>query len=180
MKLFLILCSASSALIAEEAHSPLTTKYMSRNWVSSKYMTGDWGGGRDLLENKGIVITSSFVTECVGNPIGGRAQGFTYTGSFGLNLDVDFEKACDITGFEFFTSMAWRSGTSLSKKKINNQFPVQEIYGGQTAKLNELYLKETLKDGAVVLKAGRLDALNDFLISPLYCQFLNLAFCGNP
>jgi porin len=148
--------------------------------LSSAYMTGNWDGWRDILENHGVVFASSFVTECVGNPTGGRAQGFTYTGSYGLSLDVDFSKACGWTGLEFFTSMAWRTGTSLSKKKIGNQFEVQEVYGGQTVKLNELYLKETLWNDCFAIKLGRLNGCNDFLTSPLYCQFLNLAFCGNP
>jgi len=178
----LVIISASSFLLSEETDSPrpsLTRKYMQRNWTSPKYMSGDWGGVRDLLESKGILITSSFVTECVGNPTGGATQGFTYTGSFGVNLDIDFEKACGITGFGFFISGAWRSGNSLTGEKIHNQFAVQEIFGGETAKLNELFFKETVKDWFEI-KAGRLNALNDFLISPLYCQFLNLAFCGNP
>ena len=143
-------------------------------------MTGNWDGWRDVLEKHGILFTSTFTTECVGNPTGGRAQGFTYTGSYGLNLDIDFEKACGWTGFEIFSSMAWRTGTSLTKMKIDNQFAVQEIYGGQTVKLNELYLKETLWNGRFACKAGRLNGCNDFLTSPLYCYFVNLAFCGNP
>ena len=148
--------------------------------LAGKYMTGNWDGWRDILENHGVVFTSSFMTECVGNPTGGRAQGFTYTGSYGLNLDIDFGKVCDWTGFEIFSSMAWRTGTSLSQRKIDNQFAVQELYGGQTVKLNELYFKETLWNGCFVFKAGRMNGSNDFLISPLYCYFVNLAFCGNP
>lgn len=148
--------------------------------ISRDTMTGNWDGWRDVLEEHGVFFTSSFITECLGNPTGGKSQGFTYTGSYGLNLDIDFEKACGWTGFEFFTSMAWRTGTSLSKVRIGNQFEVQEIYGGQTVKLNELYFQETLFEKRFTFKAGRLNGCSDFLISPLYCHFLNLAFCGNP
>jgi len=168
MRFFLFLLIAAGSLLGDAPSS------------SEKYMTGNWGGWRDILEERGIAFMSTFFTEPVGNPSGGRARGFTYTGSFELACQVDFEKACGWSGFEFFTSMAWRTGTSLSARKIGNQFPVQEIYGGQTVKLNELYLKETLADGRFSIKAGRLNALNDFLISPNYLRFLNLAFCGNP
>src|SRR5690242_13633839 len=93
-----------------------------RSSLSNKYMTGNWDGWRDILEEHGVIFTSSFTTECLGNPTGGKARAFTFTGSYGLEFNVDFEKACGVTGFEFFTSMAWRTGTSLSKKKIGNQF----------------------------------------------------------
>ena len=146
----------------------------------SPYMTGNWDGWRDTFENNGVTFTSSYLTEMVGNPTGGKARGFTYTGSFGLNLNIDFDKALNWNGLSLYTSMAWRTGTSLSKTKIGNQFPVQELYGGQTVKLNELYLHESLFEDSLALKVGRLNGCNDFLISPLYCQFLNLAFCGNP
>ena len=183
MRRFVFFILASFALFADEeseetwrlSPTPEPTPLSSR-----KYMTGNWDGWRDVLENRGIVFSSSFVTECIGNPTGGRAQGFTYTGSYGLSLDIDFDKACGWTGFEMFTSMAWRTGSSLTKEKIGNQFEVQEDYGGQTVKLNELFFKETLWDGWFAFKAGRLNGSNDFLISPLYCHFLNLAFCGNP
>jgi len=162
----------------DEWHRPPHPKTSSI--LTGKYMTGNWDGWRDVLEDHGIVFGSFFLTECMGNPVGGKARGFTYTGWYGINLDIDFDKACGWTGFEFFTSMAWRTGTSLTKKKIDNQFQVQEIYGGQTVKLNELYFKETLWDGAFEVKAGRLNGCNDFIASPLYCHFLNLAICGNP
>jgi len=169
VSLFLLATSLLFGL-SEEVPSPL----------AGKYMTGNWDGWRDRFEERGVVFTSSFITELVGNPTGGRAQGFTYTGSYGLELDVDFDKACGWKGFGFFTSMAWRTGSSLTAEKIGNQFPVQEIFGGQTVKLNELYFKESLFDGWLFFKTGRMNPGNDFLVSPLYCNFLNLAFCGNP
>ncbi|MBI5272350.1 MAG: carbohydrate porin [Chlamydiia bacterium] len=148
--------------------------------AKSKYMTGNWDGWRDVLEKNGVFVTSSFTTDMLGNPVGGVARGFSYAGSFGLNLGVDFNKVCGWTGFEFFTSYVWRTGTSLSRTKIGNQFPVQQVFGSQTVKLNELYFKESLFNKRLCLKAGRLDLGNDFLASPLYGRYVNNAFDGNP
>jgi porin len=47
-------------------------------------------------------------------------------------------------------------------------------------RLNELYLLQELFEKRLILKAGRLDAGNDFLSSPLYWQYVNNAFDGNP
>jgi len=43
-----------------------------------------------------------------------------------------------------------------------------------------LALGTQLFDGAVDMVAGRLNGLDDFVASPLYCNAQNLAFCGNP
>ena len=143
-------------------------------------MTGDWSGGRKLLREHGITFPCSYTVDAVGNPVGGQSHGFAYAGSFGLAVHIDFDKACGVTGLELWSDLVWRTGTSLSRKKIGNQFPVQQVYGSQTIKLNELYLKETLFGETLVLKAGRLDAGNDFLQNPLYYYYVNNAFDGNP
>ena len=62
----------------------------------------------------------SFVTDMLGNPIGGKAKGFAYAGSFGLNIDVDIGKHTALKGLSFFTSAVWRTGTNLSADKIGN------------------------------------------------------------
>lgn len=144
-----------------------------------KYMLDSLGGRRNKLADLGATIDSSYVTNLLGNPVGGKARGFAYTGSYGISLNVNLSDI-GLTGLEFFTSTAWRTGTSLTKKKIKNQFPVSQIYGSETIRLVELYLIENLFDERLTLKAGRLCAGNNFLSSPLYWQFVNNAFDGNP
>jgi len=144
------------------------------------HMTGDWYGWRTCLANKGVEFISSFVTDMVGNPVGGKARGFTYTGSYGLGMNIDFEKALCIKGMAFTVTAVWRTGTSLTLSKIKNQFNVQQVFGSQTVKLDELFLYQSFLDKRIVLKLGRLDAGNDFLQSNLYYQYVNNAFDGNP
>lgn len=143
------------------------------------YMTGNWGGVRNTLADVGITFDFSYVTDMLGNPVGGKARGFAYDGSFGASMNVDFTKA-GWKGFNLFSSACWRTGTNLSRKKIDNQFTVSQLYGSQTVRLNELYLLQNLFEKRLTLKAGRLDGGNDFLNSPLYWQYVNNAFDGNP
>ncbi len=144
------------------------------------HMTGNWNGWRYKIAKKGVDFISSYVTDLMGNPVGGESRGFTYTGSFGLAMNVDFERAVGIDGFAFTVSAVWRTGTSLSLSKIKNQFNVQQVFGSQTVKLNELYLYKSFQDERFIFKVGRLDAGNDFLQSNLYDQYVNNAFDGNP
>src|SRR5205823_2614260 len=61
-----------------------------------------------------------------------------------------------------------RAGNSLSRD-IPNFFAVQEIFGGQTTRLVHLALEKITAGGHLSLVGGRIDALDDFATSPLYC-----------
>lgn len=139
--------------------------------------SGDW---LERANKKGVDIYSYYYLELAGNPIGGKSQGVGNAGSLGFAMRLDLDKLAAINGLSFFTSVIFRSGESLSAKHIDNQFSVTQLYGGETIRLNELYLEETLLDGDCNIKAGRLTGGNDFLASPFYCEFVNNAFCGNP
>lgn len=191
MKHLLFLLALVSPLLASDSRTAQSSQERHRqqrayfqqeerkDWWNSPYMTGDWGTARNTLANAGITVETSFTTDMVGNPIGGQARGFAYAGSYGSSVNINCDKI-GLTGFEIFSSAVWRTGTSLSQRKIGNQFPVQQVFGSQTVKLNELYLMQTLFNGNLALKAGRLDPCNDFLASPLYGQFVNNGFDGNP
>lgn len=122
----------------------------------------------------------SYVTDMAANVFGGKAKGFSYAGSFGLDVSVDIGRYTTLKGLSFYTSVVWRTGTSLSADKIGNQYPVQQVYGGQNIRLNEFYLKQELFNKYLIFKGGRLNGGNDFLQSELYYKFMNNGFDGNP
>ncbi len=161
-------CFSESSLISSCCQTPNATA------IEKSY---DW---YDNLKEKGVAMTASYYIEFAGNPVGGKARGVGNAGCFTFTLGLDLEKLLHVPGLRFFTSEAYRSGYNLTARKIDNQFEVTQLYGGETYRLVELYLQETLFDGRLRVKAGRLTEGNDFLQSPLYCKYLNLAFCGNP
>ncbi len=144
-----------------------------------KYMFDNWSHYRNKLADLGVTVDSSFVTDMQGNPSGGKSQGFAYAGSYALSLNIDFTQA-GLSDFHLFTSAVWRTGTNLSRDKIDNQFTVSQLYGSQTVRLDCLYLLKYFLDKRLSFKAGRLNAGDDFLCSPLYWQYVNNGFDGNP
>jgi porin len=134
----------------------------------------------EKLQEKGVNIAASYYIELAGNPIGGKNHGFAHAASVGWALGLDFDKLLNIHGLSFFSSALYRSGSNLSANKIDNQFPVTQLFGGGTIRLNEVYLKETLFDGNFHFKVGHLTGGNDFLSSPFYCEFISNALCGSP
>src|ERR1700757_2333763 len=53
-----------------------------------EHLLGDWYGTRTWLEDRGVTPTLTFVTDALGNPSGGKEQGFTTANNVGLDLNV--------------------------------------------------------------------------------------------
>lgn len=146
-----------------------------------QYMTGNWNGYRDKLSEKGVDFSSSYVMDILGDPVGGRKTGqAVYNHSWGTDLNIDLEKAANIKGLQFHTSILWRAGANLSHKYIGNTFVASSIYGAQQFRLYGLYLQETLFDGGLDIKIGRISPGDDFAASPLYWLYVNNGIDGTP
>lgn len=76
-----------------------------------------------------------------------------------------------------------RSGSNTSRLFGDNFLPVQEIYGagGNVAvPLVSAYAQWTTPGRAFDIAVGRMNVENDFASSPLYCNYMNNALCGDP
>ncbi|MXV44364.1 carbohydrate porin [Saccharibacter sp. 17.LH.SD] len=113
----------------------------------------------------------------------GLKQGSSNTGQYSFENDIDWYKLAGIPGFQTHMIGVGRYGISASKMFGDNVNPSQEIYGGGGNvffHLVFLYGEETLWGGRLNIAAGRMSMLSDFSNSPIYCNFENNSFCGNP
>lgn len=151
----------------------------------SKWMSGDWGGTRTELLDKGYDFSLDYVGEVAGNLKGGYNNDKTarYSDQFALGVKMDLEKILGWHDAEFKLAITERSGRNLSNDRISDpragQFSsVQEVWGrGQTWRLTQMWVKQTYFDGKLDLKAGRFGPGEEFNSFP--CDFQNLAFCGS-
>ena len=151
-----------------------------RKLANETELSGDWGGLRTRLEQSGVKIAFEYWTNLAGNPVGGERQGFTYTDSLNLSIDLDFERLFSWKGGALHFTFTNRDGSSLSQNYIGNIFTVQQIYGPtETYRLTQLTLEQSFAGGVFDVVAGRYPA-SDFATSPLYCVFMNNGFCGYP
>lgn len=144
---------------------------------------GEWGGVQTRLVSHGINLQLDAITEFAGNVSGGVKKGASFANQVGLEVDVNWERLAGITGLSTHVIVVNRSGSSASKTFGDNLLPVQEIYGagGNVAvHLVSAYAQETLFDRRLDLAVGRMNVENDFASSPLYCNFMNNALCGDP
>lgn len=103
-------------------------------------LTGDWGGMRTWLSDRGVELAGGYAMEFVANPVGGRSQGQAYVHNVLLQLDLDLERLVGLPDSAFRVRFSQRSGRSLTLDHIGNSFSVQQLYGGQTYRLAKLLL----------------------------------------
>lgn len=153
---------------------------------TSDFGTGNWGGLRDEWKEKGFEFVPTYTAEPAANISGGEKNGTTYIHNIDLDFKFDLEKLLGVPGTDFLMKVSQRSGNSLSANRIapsegGNQFTVQEAFGPtQNVRLVNVQFDTMFLDKRLNLAYGRLVANDDFLRSPLYCEFVNNAFCGSP
>ena len=150
------------------------------SFLDQRHMAGDWGGFRTWLEDRGITSTATFVTDVLGNPTGGERHGVRETDNFGLEITIDMDRLAGWPGSRFHVSFSGRSGTSLTTEDIGNVFEVAQVCCGHTYRLVDVSLDQSLLDDAFNVWIGRIAAGDDFLASPLYTNFVQSGFNGNP
>lgn len=149
---------------------------------NGEHLLGDWGGIRPQLESHGIYLQLSAIAEFAGNT-GGVRQGATSANQIAFSADIDWQRLAGVTGFSTHVILVNRSGANDSHLFGDNVAPVQEIYGagGDVAvHLVSAYAEEALFDRRLDLAAGWMNVENDFASSPLYCNYMNNALCGDP
>jgi porin len=142
-------------------------------------LTKDWAGVRTELNRLGITPIASYTAQLLGNPSGGRSQGFTYVGSLQISIFWDLQKLLRIPGLSFNVGGAWSTGRNLSANYIGNRFTVQSAYdspgnGTNNLTLGETYLQQQLFNNSLVIAAGRLAPANTFATMPVLNNYVNV------
>jgi porin len=150
----------------------------------SDHLFGDWGGARTWLEDHGIEVGLNYFSETAAIVSGGLEHGIDYTSQIGLSIDLDGGKLFNLPGFALHSVIVQRNGRSASADFLDDDLDaVQQIFGGGgdvLAHLVYLYGEQTLDRGRVDLAGGWLPVGTYFASSPLYCEFMNVIYCGNP
>ncbi len=151
-------------------------------------------GLRPYLTDHGIGIIVDTVDEFSGNITGGGGPpsnastktggGSSIAGQVAFESDIDWQRLAGITGFSTHTIILGRYGGQPASTFIgDNLNPSQEIYGAGgnvVAHLVQAYGEETLAGGKFDVTFGRIPLDDDFMSSPLYCNYQNNTLCGNP
>lgn len=152
---------------------------------SSRWMTGDWGGLRTELLEKGYDFQFSYQSESAANLNGGYDDDRTarYTHQFNLGGVIDLEKVLGWQDANFQLLITERSGRDLTDDRLTDPrtgsiaSSVQENYGrGQTWRITTLAYQQKFFDDVLDIKVGRLPIGSDF--DSTGCVFQNNSLCG--
>lgn len=127
---------------------------------------------RQDLADRGLFVGGSFTTDLLGNPAGGRRQGFTYGGLLQLIMVAELEKLLRLPGGYFVLSMTDASGTDLSREYIGNYFHVGDVYALPTITLYQMYYEQRLMEEKITAKIGRLNIGQDFVALDMFTLYV--------
>ena len=189
-----------SAVAAQDEAAPIintggeTTPTMTASapptgWLERDTLTGDWGGVRPWLEERGITLKPRLTQFYQGMPSGDGAHGFEYGGKADLLLNADLSKlgfwrglSLTVHGeYNFGESVNGRGGTLMP---VNTALQFPGIEGSDAYDLSAVYFGQTFGD-SVSLIAGKISII-DYCISKPFMggvgidSFWNLVFTAPP
>lgn len=140
-------------------------------------LTGEWGGARTDLRDKGIDLVASVTSEVASNVTGGDRKLTTETGQVAFGANIDADKLFGLKGGSFQVLVSWRQGPNLNNAAGLGSFQQpQEIYGGgQTTRISQFWYGQDL-GGGVSIKVGRMPTGEDF--GSFACNTMANYFCG--
>ncbi len=147
----------------------------------SSNLTGNWGGARQQLHDRGIDLGADYVGEFAYNTSGGLRHTQAYADQFHISGVFDFDRLFGWRGGSLHVDVINRNGELLNDKAGLGTYgvtQVNEIYGtGNITRLFNFYLEQSLWDDKALVKLGRMGVGVDFF--PFSCDFQNLVFCGD-
>jgi len=164
----ILLLVSSTALVAVDATAD--SRFADR-------LTGDWGGTRSQLADKGIEVFAYYnaITSTIAS--GGLGDETNYAGDLFTGATFDLEKLIGWDNTTFTLSAIERHGSDVTPS-VGSQYSVMQLVGGQTTFLYNVTLEKTFREGDLSVKLGRMTATDDFVGSPLYGYSLNNAVNG--
>lgn len=143
------------------------------------WLTGDWGGVRTRLIDRGVDLQFSATSEIAYNPAGGARPGIAYAGQATFGATFNLDRLIGLHDAQIQVTYTSRTGQDLvANAQLNTLQLVQEVYGrGQTVRLTQFWFDQKYFDGLLDWKVGRATIGEDF--ANFSCDFQNLTFCGS-
>jgi len=169
------LCLPAAASWAEEAKAEAPKGFWER-----ETLTGEWGGLRTDLAEKGIKVNAAYTAEALGNASGGIKRRAVANALLQVDVDADLEQAMGWKGGAFHVTGLHIQGRQLSANFIGNLIPVRDIEAAPSTRLFSLWLQQSVLDDKVSLRFGQLPMQEEFFNSVVATNLINSAFGWPP
>jgi porin len=125
-----------------------------------KYLTGDWGGHRTDLENKGVTFDLNYINDLQSDLTGNQTHHITNFGRIRGSVTIDLQKMANFDG-KFFVTGMWQFGKNIGAG-LNTFTSPSSIAGYNSFRLDEAWYEQGLLDHKIRVKVGQIAAVNDF------------------
>jgi len=167
---------------AEEPDAPAS-------WWERDSATGDWGGLRPKLAERGIEIGLGLTAIWQANHRGGlrsHPNGRT-TGSWDIEAALDTEKLGLWPGGTLLVYLEGSKGHGIDPRFVGSEFGVNadaDSTAGHRLQFSEYWYEQAIADGLVAIRVGKMDGSRDLdtnaFANDECTQFLNGALVNNP
>lgn len=142
-------------------------------------LTGDWGGARGWLADRGLELEIVYLADVISNLDGGVKRGTVYLGNLDMLLTVQTVDLFDFDAGTFFVYGLANQGDSPSSL-VGDAQGVDNIEAPQTAKLYEAWWQKVMLDDRVSVLFGLYDLNSEFDLVESSRLFLNSSFGIGP
>jgi porin len=142
-----------------------------------EYLTGDWGGARTALKDKGVVVGITYIGETLAVSSGGLRRGATYEGRLEVAVDTDLEKLMRWTGAStHIKGYQIHHGGRNAADNVGSITDPSNIDALPTTRLFTAWFQQNFFDDRVSIRAGQLAADDEFVVSPSATALINGTF----
>jgi porin len=139
------------------------------------HLTGDWGGLRTKLVDRGVHLQAGYIGEVIGNVSGGLKTGAIYEGLFETGLEINTEAAGWWKNGTFQISSLFPHGPGFSEKYTGNLLTPSNVEAYESWRLYELWYEHRFAEKFSV-RLGQFTADDEFAVTEAGSEFVNSAF----
>lgn len=122
----------------------------------------------------GIECGAIYTGEVLANMSGGLRRGAIYDGKLETFVKADLAKSIGWAGLTFYANSFQLHGSGrLRRDYVGNLVTISNIEALQTTRLSELWLEQSLLNGALSVRIGQLAADTEFFFSRYGAHFVN-------
>jgi porin len=158
-------------------------------WWAWERATGDWGGARRSLEDRGVEIGLGLTAVWQANHQGGIRShpAGKWTTSWDIEAAADTEKLGLWPGGTLLVYLEGSKGTGIDERYVGSMFGVNgdaDSTANHRLQFSEYWYEHALADGLVAIRVGKMDGSRDIdtnaFANDEVAQFLNGALVNNP
>jgi len=139
----------------------------------SERATGDWGGFRGSLLERGVTIDVQVTADSSSSLAGGLRRGTAMRGPVELGLAFDPAPLLGWKGAQLHARLQLHEGQHGTEALVGDAQGFDNIDAQRFRQVSEVWLEQSLLGGKLALKLGKMDANSEFAFVENAGEFLN-------